>query len=279
MLMQKKEKIALVIEGGGFRCVFTSGVLDAFLINKFNPFNIYIGVSGGAISLSYYACNQYKDVFTMMKKMCVDGNFLSYSRAFSDQGYMNLSYMEKYAKQNNPLDLERIKELKKNKELYFVATNTDNGEAVYLEPNKQNIYRCLRATSSLPFLTKSNCKINGIKLMDGAWSDPIPIKAAIDFGATKIIVLRTFPKDYRISGLNYLGLFAGYWWIKNPKMKNQYSNAVDDLKRRHKNVEIHQICPDDFLNTGLLGVGEDIVIKDYHYGLEKGMDFLNSNFL
>ena len=33
--MKKQEKIALVIEGGGFKSVFSAGVLDAFLINKF----------------------------------------------------------------------------------------------------------------------------------------------------------------------------------------------------------------------------------------------------
>lgn len=52
--MKDIEKIALVIEGGGFKSVFSAGVLDAFLINKFNPFDIYIGVSSGAMCLSYY---------------------------------------------------------------------------------------------------------------------------------------------------------------------------------------------------------------------------------
>ena len=31
--MEKKETIALVIEGGGFKSVFSAGVLDAFLMN------------------------------------------------------------------------------------------------------------------------------------------------------------------------------------------------------------------------------------------------------
>ena len=55
--MKKQEKIALVIEGGGFKSVFSAGVLDAFLINKFQPFDIYIGVSSGAMCLSYYVAN------------------------------------------------------------------------------------------------------------------------------------------------------------------------------------------------------------------------------
>lgn len=35
---------ALVVEGGGMRGAFTSGVLDAFLQQQFNPFGLYVGV-------------------------------------------------------------------------------------------------------------------------------------------------------------------------------------------------------------------------------------------
>ena len=47
-------KIALVIEGG-FKSVFSAGVLDAFIINNFNPFDIYLGVlwCNGIVLLSW----------------------------------------------------------------------------------------------------------------------------------------------------------------------------------------------------------------------------------
>ena len=218
--MRKKEKIALVIEGGGFKSVFSAGVLDTFLINKFNPFEIYIGVSSGAMSLSYYITSQYKTYFSLSKEVSVNEKFLSYTHALSEQGYIDLKFLAKYAKQNNPLELQNMKESTENKQFYIVGTNLDNGKAVYLEPNKQNIYRCLRATSSLPFFTKGLCKINGLDLMDGAWSDPIPAKSATDFGANKIIVVRPYPLGYKINGLSYLGLLAGYWRKNNPKVRD-----------------------------------------------------------
>ena len=112
--MKKKSKIALVIEGGGFKSVFSAGVLDAFLINKFNPFEIYIGVSSGAMCLSYYIASQYKIYFSLSKEVCVKEKFLSYTHALSEQGYMDLKYLTKHAEQNNPLELQNIKELKKN---------------------------------------------------------------------------------------------------------------------------------------------------------------------
>ena len=98
--MKKKERIALVIEGGGFKSVFSAGVLDAFLVNRFNPFDIYIGVSSGAMSLTYYITSQYKSYFLLSKGVCVDEKFLSYKHVLSEQGYMDLKFLAKYAKEN-----------------------------------------------------------------------------------------------------------------------------------------------------------------------------------
>ncbi len=284
--MEKKGKTALVIEGGGFKSVFSAGVLDAFLINKFNPFDIYIGVSSGAMALSYYITGQYKIYFSFSKEVSVNTEFLSYTHALSDQGYMDLKFLTEYANKNKPLELQKMKEYTEYKQFYIVGTNLDNGEAVYLKPTKQNAYNCLRATSSLPFFTKGKCQINGVDLMDGAWADPIPAKSAANFGANKIIVIRPHPLGYKMNGLSYLGLLAGYWWKNNPKVSdnffnehNNYSEAVDFLTKKHKNIEILQICPDNFLKSGVVGTSKEDLTQDYHCGLEKGMDFLNTNFL
>ncbi len=283
--MKKQEKIALVIEGGGFKSVFSAGVLDAFLINKFQPFDMYIGVSSGAMCLSYYVANQYKTYFSLSKEVSVNEKFLSYRHALSEQGYMDLNFLSKYAKEHNPLDLKKIIESTENKELYIVATNLENGEAVYLEPDKKNFYKCLQATSSLPFFTKGSCEINCVNFMDGAWSDGIPVKAAAEFGATKVIVIRPNPLGYKMAGLSYLGLLAGYWWKNNPEVRdnffkedNKYNEAVDFLAEKHESLEVLQICPDSFLKSRVVGTSVDDLTQDYHAGLEKGMDFLSTYF-
>ena len=110
--MGKKGKIALVIEGGGFKSVFSAGVLDAFLINRLNPFDIYIGVSSGAMALSYYITGQYKIYFSFSKEVSVNTEFLSYTHALSDQGYMDLKFLTEYANKNKPLELQKMKTYK-----------------------------------------------------------------------------------------------------------------------------------------------------------------------
>ena len=277
----KKSKVSLVIEGGGFKSVFSAGVLDAFLVNQFNPFDHYIGVSSGAMCLSYYIANQYKIYYKLSKKVCDDPLFLSYKNAFSDQGYMNLKYLTQYAVKNNPLDIKNITDTCEDKKFQVVATNIKNGKPVYLQPNYRNIYRCLRATSSLPFFTKGSCKINDLSLMDGAWSDPIPVKYAVDCGADKVIVIRPNPQDYKIDGLNYFGMIAGYWWRENPKMSEIflkeytcYNKAVDFINKKHTNIDVVQICPNKFLKSTVVGASKSNLEHDYRCGVEKGLDFI-----
>jgi predicted patatin/cPLA2 family phospholipase len=198
---------------------------------------------------------------------------------------MDLNFLSKYAKEHNPLDLQNIIESTENKQFYIVATNLENGKAVYLEPDKKNFYKCLQATSSLPFFTKGSCEINGVNFMDGAWSDGIPVKAAAEFGATKVIVIRPNPLGYKMDGLSYLGLLAGYWWKNNPEVRdnffkedNKYNEAVDFLEEKHESLEVLQICPDSFLKSRVVGTSVDDLTQDYHAGLEKGMDFLSTYF-
>lgn len=64
--------------------------------------------------------------------MSINKKFLSKRHAHYEKGYMDLNFLSKYAKEHNTLDLQKNKESTENKELYIVATNLENSEAVYL---------------------------------------------------------------------------------------------------------------------------------------------------
>jgi predicted patatin/cPLA2 family phospholipase len=51
-------KIALIAEGGGQRGIFTAGVLDAWLENDFDPFDLFIGTSAGSQSITSFLSRQ-----------------------------------------------------------------------------------------------------------------------------------------------------------------------------------------------------------------------------
>lgn len=275
-----EEKTALVIQGGALRSVFTAGVLDAFLVNGYNPFDIYIGVSSGAMCLAYYLSGQYKAVFRLMKSLSLDNQFMSAVHSFSEEGYMDLKYLEEFSQKEYPLNVSAAIQKTKTKQCYFVATNLENGEPIYLTPTADRYIDCLRATATLPFVTKGECELDGMKLMDGGWSDPIPAKSAVRFGATTIIAIRTVPVDYRINW-SYLGWVASYWHGNNKKLSRRFSHeheyyneGADYLNDNPQKLEIHQIAPEKFLHTGGYSNSGDGLEKDYRLGLEKGLDFI-----
>ena len=53
----KEEKIGLVVEGGGMKCAYSAGILDAFL-DEGNSFPYCIGVSAGSGNLASYLAGQ-----------------------------------------------------------------------------------------------------------------------------------------------------------------------------------------------------------------------------
>ena len=163
----------IVIEGGGFRTAYTAGILDAFIVSDFHPFDRYVGVSGGAIALSYYLSGQYKAYYKGMKYLSKDPNFIKFTNMFASSGYMNIDYVQDLAMVRYPLDIDKALDLmwKKNKEVRFVATDRKTGKATFLAPTKEDWIDMIVASSTLPFVTKGVHRVGNKELMDGGWSD------------------------------------------------------------------------------------------------------------
>ena len=107
--MTKKQdrhhKIALIVEGGGFKSAFTAGVLDSFISHNYYPFQLYVGGSGGAMNLTSYISKQYKRNFNIISTMSQNTNFISIVRFLKGGNYMELRYMQEIMVKNYPLML------------------------------------------------------------------------------------------------------------------------------------------------------------------------------
>ena len=156
----KNEKTALVLQGGALRTIFTSGVLDAFLSQKFFPFDIYIGVSAGTMCLSYYLGNQYNTTFEIIKKLADDKEFINVFNAFKEEGIVNLSHLKQFTTNQYPIDYKTLELNKKGKIIEFVATNIETGSPEYLKPTIKNWNECLIASSTLPIykIGRASCR-------------------------------------------------------------------------------------------------------------------------
>ena len=193
---KKIKKQALVVEGGGFKNVFSGGVLDAFLLADFDPFDIYVGVSGGAMALSSYVAKQYKRSSKIITEIAAHPDFLSAKRYIGGGDYLGLDLLADIENQVYPFDSESAIKNIANKDFIIVCTDVDSGQPCYIRPTKENWDDYLKASGALPILTRNPIKVAERRLLDGALSSPLPVGRAVELGAQRIIVIRTHPLSY-----------------------------------------------------------------------------------
>ncbi|MCA1745932.1 MAG: patatin family protein, partial [Bacteroidales bacterium] len=188
--------VALVLEGGGFRGVYTAGVLDAMMQQQLF-FDYLIGVSAGAAYSVSYVSRQYQrnlevNRFVRDKRYCSLGNYFRLGTYFD----WNFVY-HTIPTQIIPFDYEAYKQ--SSSHLHVVVTNITTGKPEYkeLKTNNPIAFRdWLTATSSLPFIAQPKV-IDNQAYMDGGLSDSIPVNKALADGNKRAVVVLTRPKGYR----------------------------------------------------------------------------------
>lgn len=273
---------ALIVEGGALRTVFSTGVLDAFIVNGFDPFDIYIGVSGGAMCMSYYFTGQYRAAYNIVQHIANDPQFMGLKNLLSTEGFLNLSYLFEFSESNFPFQIDKAIQKKKNKTIEIVATNLQDAKPVYLWPNKQNWIPCLKASGTLPFISKGFFPFGKLKLTDGGWSDPIPAKRALQLGADQIVVVRSQPLQYR-SEWRYLGMLGKLLHRDKPNIQvlfnneyRMYNKCLDFLNKEHP-IQVIQIAPPDYLKTTAYSTSVEKMNIDYRTGLDMAIQFLHQH--
>ena len=270
----------LIVQGGGFRTGFPAGVLDAFMLLDFYPFERLVGVSGGAIAISYYAAKQYGACLEAMHWLAKDPEFVNFKHIRQERGYMNIDYLAEVAHVHVPFDLPKASAFAKGKEIHFVATNRATGKPEYLQPQAEDWVDVVVASCTLPFITKGVQQVRGMELMDGAWGDPLPIRWTVEQGADDIVIIRTSHVTRKMSKSlpNYLGSL----FYRAQKELSEcfalhhtfYNDSLDFIQQLDETVKIEQIWPEDGLKCTGTSYSPASINTDYRYGLHAGVEFV-----
>lgn len=186
---------SLVLEGGTFRTIFTSGILDAFLENNIEmPY--VIGISAGAINACSYVSKQPERTFRTISTYRNDPRYMGWRNFLTEKSYFGLNFS--YNILPNKLDFFDWQTFRKfDGEVEFGVTNALTGEAEYLDAlTMDDECMMLRATCALPVLFPE-IKINDTPYFDGGLADAVPIKRAEGKGYAKHIIILTRPPGYR----------------------------------------------------------------------------------
>lgn len=196
--MRIDRNTGLVLEGGGMRGVFTSGVLDAFMKNGIY-FHYVVAVSAGACNglsymsrqirrarisnIDYLAQYKYIGLRHLVTQGCIFDQKLLY-----DDFPNTLLPFDYDAYFNNPDEFE------------MVTTNCLTGRPCYLteKHNRQRLLDIVKASSSLPYVSKI-VTVDGVPMLDGGIVDSIPVMRAIERGHSGCVAVLTRNRGYRTS--------------------------------------------------------------------------------
>ena len=288
-------KLALVAEGGGQRGIFTSGVLDHFLQQRFNPFDVLVGTSAGAQNLSSYILQQQGFARKAITQLTTQDAFFQPRAALAGEGGLNLDwYFEQMKSAEYQLPLYDLSDKLSRQDFFIIASDKNRLETVVLNPDSTNLVKYLKSSSSIPYFYQPDDAPNET-LVDGGLTAPIPIQQALDMDANIIVVVRTVPSSGERDSLwNWRKKIATTVRDKLERSfreKKPAYNELLDLMNHHERsyhenlmlidnppegVIVIEIAPTEKLASRIVGSSEKSLDDDYDLGWQTAEQFLNN---
>ena len=275
----ENKKTALVVEGGGQRGVFSFGITDTFIKRKYDPFDIYIGVSNGVAVLYWYLIRETANNLDKML-YAASGNYFSYKDIFTGKDIFKVHQMYSDGEKKFKPNIKKIKNNLNGKDFIAVVTDALEANAEYHSFEENEWLPKMIASGTLPVLVRTPSLVNGRRKFDGGIADPLPAEKAYALGAKKIVVIRTYEKKFRrkLKLENYIGALLSR---KYPKLRKAllehdktYNRALDFINNPPKDCEIIQLCPPEKLKSKRDSKNIVILKEDYKLGKRVAEDYL-----
>lgn len=277
----------LVLEGGGTRAVYSTGVIDFFIENNIEFSSVY-GVSAGAVHACSYLSKQKYRARDLFIEYINDDRYASFKNLIKTGDYFGKEFsLKEIPHKLLPYDFEAYK--KSQSKFYAVVTNVGTGKAEYMQVHDMDDEGLERvwASGSLPLMSRL-VDINGNKYLDGGVADSIPVLKSLEDGNEKTVVVCTRHKDY-VKGPNKLISVIKFKYRKYPEfvkaMENRhifYNRTMDEIGRLEAEGKIFVIRPKEPVKIGRIEKDKELLHKWYQTGYDdaknaydKMMDFIN----
>lgn len=187
-------KTGLVLEGGGFRGLYTVGVLDALEEGNIR-FPYVIGVSAGACNGLSYVSGQTGRGYRINTAYTRDKRYCGLYPLLKEKSMFGMNYIfDTIPHELDPFDYDAFQAAAA--EYVVGVTDVETGEPAYF--GKEHLdHDCtvVRASSAIPCFSPM-VEYCGRKYLDGGTSDPIPLQKAAEDGCQRAVVVLTRPRDY-----------------------------------------------------------------------------------
>lgn len=215
----------LVLEGGGMRGLFSTGVLDAFLKEGITVDGM-VGVSAGACLGCNYKSRQIGRALRYNIKLRKDPKYMGWRSLIKTGDFIGAEYTYHYvptyvdvfdreAFADNPMKFE------------VVCTDVWTGGPIYkqIDTITDETLDWIRASASLPLLSRP-VELEGHVMLDGGMADAIPLRYWQSQGYDKNIVILTQPRDFRKKKTGMMPLFR--------LLMRKYPAVIEAMAHRHQ---------------------------------------------
>lgn len=250
------DKVGLVLQGGGIRGVYTSGVIDFFL-DKGIRFPYVIAVSAGACNGAAYISGQRGVGKNMHDKYVRDKRFMGLRNLYRDGSFFGMDFIfDEVPRKFENFDFDAFNSAEQD--FIVVATDCISGKPVYLRKNScSDMFKAIRASSSLPFLAKK-VSLDGLELLDGGMGDPIPIKKSMEDGNDKNVVILTGRMEHQRKP-RLIPFMAKRFYPEHSELKeaicngyNLFNETLDFIDELSRDKRAYVIQPSKDIRTRLI---------------------------
>ncbi len=244
---------AIILEGGAFRGVYTSGVLDCLMENDIN-FQTTVGASAGCLNGFNYVTGSIGRAARTNLRFRHDSRWIGL-KAFRQSGsFTGFHFLYNELKELEPFNESRA--LDPEKRFVCTATNCDTGEQEHLEGKTlEEIELNMSASSSMQLMSKM-VWINGTPYLDGCCSRKIALPWVLEQGYENVIVVRTRNREFRTGERGWKVLEKPFYHKRKnllaslAQVESDYNKMCDDMIELEKQGRIFVIAPKEPITIG-----------------------------
>lgn len=215
----------VVLEGGGFRGLYTSGVIDVWMEQGITATHT-VGVSAGTTFGCNFKSMQIGRARRYNERFCADARYASLTNLITTGDLFSRQFA--YGELPWKLDVFDSATFAAHPMRFtVVATDIETGAPVYhdLDQGGEEDVAWIRASASIPALSRP-VELEGRLLLDGGTADSIPFAWMLSQGYERCVVVCTQDAGYRKAPNELMPLLR--------VLLHRYPRLVELLANRHE---------------------------------------------
>jgi len=267
-------KTALIVEGGAMRGAWAAGVLASLQERGRRQYDLVYAASSGACSAAYFVAGMWEPGLAIWRELAC--NVVRKSNFLRRKPIIDLAYLVDHVFRTRiPLSVDALQ--KAPSRFFIVLTDCHTGDPVYFHACDDRVFAALRATASMPLATRGFDYVDGQPYADGGLADPIPLRRAIQDGATDITVVLTHNPAFRLKPVpHWMGklaypeypLVARVW---TARQNLNYNAALDLMKQPPAGIRLQVFRPLRPLPVGSFTVEQEQIAAALALGHDEAL--------